>query len=233
MKNHQPIIIRLMIVFLVGCICSCTRLPPTDLPRTHAIPITHTQHIIYFVYRDWHTSLVVDAQQLGNASPKLAADLQGEKYARIGWGDGDYFTGKNKSLSSATKALALSHYSALQLLTYNNESLRDIPSETIVPLALDDEGLHRLLNYINASLSLDERGAVIRLPSINSDTGIFFKATGHYSLFSNCNTWSGQALRVAGLPVASRLTAQGVFGQAQAISRFQAQAGVLKGSVFH
>ena len=213
-------IVAATIILLTGFIASCS-----SLPRSSTIPITNTKHTIYFVYRKWHTSIVLDAKRLALASPKLAEDLRGEQFARIGWGDGDYFTGKSKNWSTATKALVASHHSALQLLTYGND-LSDIPAQTIVPLAISEQGLHQLIHHIDTSIGVDGQNTALRLPAHVADTGVFFQATGHYSFFNNCNTWSSQALRLAGLPIANRLTAQGVFEQAREISRIQAQTGL-------
>lgn len=214
------------IVFLTWLLAGCT-----NLPRANTIPIINTKHTIYFVYRKWHTSIIVDAKQLAIQSPKLAADLRGQKFARIGWGDGDYFTGKSKTWGTAATALVASHSSAIQLLTYDDNFLTEIPPETVVPLAISDNGLQQLINYIDTSVAVDEKNTALRLQAHVADTGVFFQATKHYSFFNNCNTWSGEALRLAGLPVTNRLTAQGVFKQAQEISRTQAQAGLFRDPV--
>ncbi len=221
MKTLRAIILLLAVTTLGGC---------TTLAPQNTIPVANTQHTIYFVYRKWHTSIVLEADQLAARSPKLANALGAEKFARIGWGDGDYFTGKSKSWSTATKALFASRYSALQLLTYGNELLTEIPPETIVPLAISDQGLARLTAFINASVAVDAQNIAIGLPAKNADTGLFFQSTERYNVFNNCNTWSGKALRLAGLPIANRLTAQGIFQQAQAISRVQAYAGLFDAS---
>lgn len=218
--------ITLTILFLTWLMAGCT-----SLPKASAVPIANTKHTIYFVYRNWHTSIIVDAKQLALQSPKLAADLRGEKFARIGWGDGDYFTGKSKTWGTAATALVASHYSALQLLTYDDNFLNEIPPETIVPLAISDDGLQRLISYIDTSVAVDEKNTALKLQAHIADTGVFFQATERYSFFNNCNTWSGQALRLAGLPVAKRLTAKSVFKQAQEISRNQAQAGLFNDKV--
>ncbi|MES2822160.1 MAG: DUF2459 domain-containing protein [Pseudomonadota bacterium] len=218
LKIKTFLTILFSISFMAGC---------SSLPKASVIPVANTEHTIYFVYRNWHTSIIVDAKQLAMQSPKLAADIRGEKFARIGWGDGDYFTGKSKTWGTAATALVASQYSALQLLTYDEHFLNEIPPETLVPLAISDAGLKQLIRYIDASIAVDEKNIALKLQTYIADTGVFFKATEQYSFFSNCNTWSGQALRLAGLPIANRLTAKGIFAQAQEISRVQVQAGLM------
>lgn len=212
-------IILLLIFFLVGC---------ASMPPAKDIPVANATHTIYFIYRGWHTSILLDAKFIAAQDPQLALDLKDQKYARIGWGDGDYFTGKNKSTATAAKALVASGYSAVQLLAYDYEPFDEIPADTIVPLAITDQGLQELVRYLGDSIARDEQGRLMRLPAFGDAMGSFFRSKDHYSLFSNCNTWSGHALRAAGLPVSTRLTAQGVFAQTQFISRQQSAQGLFK-----
>ncbi|RYY73555.1 MAG: DUF2459 domain-containing protein [Gammaproteobacteria bacterium] len=208
--------------FLSILLSGCASAPPMK-----NIPLTNTKHTIYFIYRGWHTSILLDAKSLAANVPQLEADLGNQKYVRVGWGDGDYFTGKNKSFTSATKALVASGYSAVQLLPYDYEPFDEIPSDTRVPIAITEQGLRDLTLYIGQSIKLEE-GRMLRLPTFGDATGLFFQANSSYGAFSNCNTWSAHALRVAGLPIANRLTAQGVFKQASFISQFQSGHGLIK-----
>src|SRR4051812_13034888 len=134
--NYFSRVFILVSFFLAGC---------ASMPPTKNIPDANTRHTIYFIYRGWHTSILLDAKLLAAQNPHLVADLKGQKYARIGWGDGDYFTGKNKSAVTAAKALVASGYSAVQLLAYDYEPFSEIPAETLVPLAITDEGMQKLI----------------------------------------------------------------------------------------
>lgn len=211
--------------FIVGALAGCS-----SVPAKQKIPSAHTEHIIYFIYREWHTSILIDAQAIAAHSRYLQQDAAGQRYIRIGWGDGNYFTGKSKTLGSATKALVASSHSALQVIGYAQSPLQSIPAATRVPLAISDKGMRKLIRYLDKSFALDDSGRVIPLQAYVADTGDFYQASGHYSLFSNCNTWSGRALQAAGLPVNSRLqlTAQSVFEQAKYISDFQQEFGLFE-----
>ncbi len=194
----------------------------SSLPDAKKIPAVDTSQRIYFVYREWHTSILLPADAVRVHSRYMQEEAIGQQLIRVGWGDGDYFTGKSKSIGSATRALFVSHYSALQVLPYSQDPFEDIPKETWVPLAVSDEGLRRLIRYIDNSFEL--AGKQLRpLPAYGEGIGHFYQARGQYGLFSNCNTWSGRALQAAGLPVRSRmqLTAKSVFEQARTISEYQ------------
>jgi uncharacterized protein (TIGR02117 family) len=217
--KYLSCIIVSLVIFLSGC---------ASAPPVKNIPVTNTKHTIYFIYRGWHTSILLDANPLIARIPQLGTDLKNQKYVRVGWGDGDYFTGKNKSFTSATKALVASGYSAIQFLPYDYEPFAEIPEETRVPIAISDQGLRDLTRYVSDTIETDAAGRLIRLPAFGDATGLFFQATNSYGVFSNCNTWSANALRAAGLPIANRLTAQGGFKQASFISKIQLEHGLFK-----
>lgn len=210
------LVLPLVIILSVGCAYA---------PRKDRIPLVDTSHTIYFIYENWHTSILIEAEPLLAHSDQLAQDFKGQQFIRVGWGDGDYFTGKSKTWTTATKALVASDYSALQALAYRTDPRFLIAAETIVPLAISDQGMRDLAAYIDASIGRDEQGQVIYLEPTKTNSNVFYQATAHYSVLSNCNTWSGRALKQAGLPIVSalRLTAQSVFSQAQLISFVQSE----------
>jgi uncharacterized protein (TIGR02117 family) len=212
-----------VLVFILSALAGCT-----SMPAKQKIPSANTEHTIYFIYRDWHTSILIDAKTVARHSRYLQQEAANQRYVRIGWGDGNYFTGKSKTFGSATKALIASSHSALQVIAYTQPPFASIPPETRVPIAITDRGMRKLIRYLDKSFALDESGRVIPLQAYVLDSGHFYQASGHYSLFSNCNTWSGRALQAAQLPVRSRLqlTAQSVFEQAKVISNYQQNLGL-------
>lgn len=223
MRPQLVIIACTLLLLLSAC---------SSLPDVKKIPTHNTAHQIHFIYREWHTSILLPAEAVLKHSRFLHAEAQGKQYVRVGWGDGVYFTGKSKSVGTATKALFVSQYSALQLITYVQDPFVGIPAETHVSLAITEKGMRRLVRYIDNSLVVDKEENLIALPAFNDDAGSFYQARERYGLLNNCNTWTGRALQAAGLPVKSRLhlTAQSVFDQARAISFYQFEAGFARSS---
>lgn len=221
--SHSVRILFCLLLLPVLSACS-------SMPNKQKIPVAHTEHTLYFIYREWHTSIMLDAATVARYSKHMQAEAVGQQFVRIGWGDGEYFTGKSKSFGSATRALVASRYSALQVLTYTQSPFVQIPADTRVPIAISDKGMRRLIRYLDESFALDASGELIPLPSFATDTGRFYQSSGDYGLFSNCNTWSGRALQAAKLPVRSslQLTAQSVFEQAKFISNYQQALGLIE-----
>ena len=200
-----------------------------SLPDTTAIPVAGTNQTIWLIYRDWHTSILIEGSTFWRASkavhahPQLESEASSARYVRVGWGDGAYFTGKSTNAGTATRALFASNYSALQIIGYEQDPFDTIPATTRVPLQLTEAGIAELIAYIDTSFARDPAHGLKPLPSYVDNSGVFFEADQHYGLFNNCNTWSGAGLQAAGLPIRSalQLTAKSIFDQASYISAYQ------------
>lgn len=216
--------IRLLVVAFAIATSACATRP--DLA---AVPLSDTPHTIYYIYRDWHTSVMLDGDTYRRLSklPLINTTLDTEVapagYVRIGWGDGEYYTGKSTSVMTATRALVASRYSAIQVIGYTNDPFPRIPAETRVALQITDDAMRALVSYLDASFVQDEQGGLHALRAYVDNSGVFFEASQRYGLFNNCNTWSGDALRAADLPIrgAFNLTAKSVFEQARQIAAHQ------------
>jgi uncharacterized protein (TIGR02117 family) len=201
-------------------------------PDLNAVPLADTPHTIYYIYRDWHTSIMLDGDTYRRLSklPLINSALDFEVapagYVRIGWGDGEYYTGKDTTVMSATRALIASRYSAIQVIGYTADPFARIPDQTRVPLQITDAAMRELVTYLDASFLHGSAGQLNELRGYVENSGVFFEASRKYGIFNNCNTWSGDALRAAGLPIrgAFNLTAKSVFEQAREISEYQARA---------
>jgi uncharacterized protein (TIGR02117 family) len=207
----------LILIFCIG-LTACS-----SLPDTKKIPQKNLTHEIHFIYEGWHTSIIIPAASVEKHSRYFKGIAKQKRYIRFGYGDGDFFTGKSKSFFSGAKALVASSYSAVQILDYYGEPFSFIPQETRVPLMISEKRMKKLIRHLDKSIALDAEKQPVELTAYEENTGYFFKAGQHYSVFSNCNTWSSQALQAAGIPIKSRLklTAQSVFEQAKIISEYQ------------
>jgi uncharacterized protein (TIGR02117 family) len=210
---------RLWLIMFASLVLSAC----SSLPDTKRIPTHDLSHKIYFVYERWHTSIFIPAASVEQHSRYFADIAVQKNYLRFGYGDGDFFTGKSKTLTTGAKALVASDYSAVQVLDYWQDPLSQIPAETIVELRISEARMQKLLRYIDNSVELDERGKPLALIAYDDNTGYFYKGKQDYSVLSNCNTWSSLALQKAGIPIKRRLklTAQSVFEQARLISEYQ------------
>jgi uncharacterized protein (TIGR02117 family) len=67
------------------------------------------------------------------------------------------------------------------------------------PIRLSSEQYRRLAAFIRSSFRTDEDGAPIHVPGGYTDADTFYEGSGGFSMLYNCNAWTGQALRAAGV----------------------------------
>lgn len=67
------------------------------------------------------------------------------------------------------------------------------------PIRLTSEQYRRLAAFIRSSFRLDADGAPIHVPGGYTAADTFYEGNGGFSMFYNCNAWTGQALRAAGV----------------------------------
>ena len=67
------------------------------------------------------------------------------------------------------------------------------------PIRLTSDQYRRLAAYVRASFKRDGDGAPIHVPGGYGDADTFYEGDGSFSMFFNCNSWTGAALRAAGV----------------------------------
>jgi hypothetical protein len=73
------------------------------------------------------------------------------------------------------------------------------PQVTILPFAVDTQGLRRLLVFLRHSFDRAGAGRAEVTARGIYPFSLFYPATGRFHLFNNCNTWTAQALTAMGL----------------------------------
>ena len=67
------------------------------------------------------------------------------------------------------------------------------------PVRLSSDQYRRLAAYVRSSFRLDEDGAPVNVPGGYTGADAFYEGNGGFSMFYNCNAWTGAALRAAGV----------------------------------
>jgi hypothetical protein len=205
---------------LLACLTGCVTLPKWD-----AASARHWRHPIFYEYDSWHSSIIIPAPLVAKYSQRFGHLASKRAFLGFGYGDIDYFTGRDTSLRSGAKALAFSDGPALQILDYVQDPFGKMSPDRYVKLWVNETQLKNVLRFMDNSVAIDASGAPRALKNDEPNTGYFFVAQGRYSMFSNCNTWAGDALSAAGMPISKTwgLTAGGVYRQAKELARAQEQ----------
>jgi uncharacterized protein (TIGR02117 family) len=168
----------------------------TDIPLFIRSNGVHTDLIVPAVttQRNWHVLTPVTHTKAKDSTLSWVA---------FGWGDKGFYletpTWGDLTFSVASKA-ALGLGSAAFHITHQRLPTKDSQTHVVFITAKD---YNNLLHYIDSSL-VWKKGALvnIRTNAHYNDNDAFYEARGSYTLFHTCNTWTNQALKVAGAPAA-------------------------------
>jgi len=201
-----------VLLWCVGCAASGTLLYP--------VPDQEEPRLIYVVSHGWHTGIVVKRDD-------IEARLWPEKdafpealYLEVGWGDRDFYQAPKAGLGLLLQAALRSPASVLFVIGMPTTATQYFPRADIIEIPLSRRGLEALAAFVHATYKRDATGQTIPLgPGNWHKRSTFYLAEGEYSLFNTCNTWTSQALQVAGLPIRKTLKAAGLMRQLQRYGR--------------
>ncbi len=151
--------------------------------------------------RDWHTDVCLRSEDADPAVRSLASGFEDVRYLCFGFGDRSYVVRRNHGV--VTMLLALVPGRGVVVVT----ALRAPPAEAfgtgnVVGLAVSLAGLEGLRAYLRNAVERNADGSPISLGAGPYEGGAYLSATAAYSLVYTCNTWTPDALRHAGLPLA-------------------------------
>lgn len=121
----------------------------------------------------------------------------------LGWGDRTFYletrTWDDVKIRSVVSAFLGLDSTAMHVEWFPGGRKTSSDCRSVVLTAQQYE---RLCSFIKASFQLDEQGRARRIDAPGyRDADAFYEATGRYSAYRTCNTWTGQALAAAGVRV--------------------------------
>jgi hypothetical protein len=166
--------------------------------------------------RALHTGFVVRTEDLAEHRPDVARRFD-RPFIEVSWGDFEFFRRRDPGLFVTTSATLWPTRSTALLSGAHKLSVEPVRAKA--RLTLSAEGYERLLKHVARTLAVDERGRLIPAPPSDMP-GRFFLAEGSYHLLDNCNQWTAQGLRKAGLPISPcwSVTAASVMSRIQKLS---------------
>lgn len=201
------------------CVAGCATLVADPDTRPPWPPSPVGVKTIYVLSHGWHTGIAVKQVDLPEALWPEQADFAGMTYLEFGWGDEDFYRARDVSFAMTLKAALTPTDAVLHVAGFDQSVLEYFPHSGVVELEVSGPGLRGLAQYLTDSIDRgDAQRAVALGPGLYANTR-FYKATGTYSLFNNCNHWTARAVWMTGAPVRPRdaTTASAVFEQASSL----------------
>lgn len=171
---------------------------------------------VYLVAHDGHTGIAVRRADIPAGLWPESRDFPQAEYLEVGWGNRDYYYGRNQGLWGTLTAL-LPSPSVLHVAGFRGAPTDYFRANEIVELAIPIDGFKLLVRYIHDAYErAGELPAAALGPGLYGESR-FYPAWESFHLFRTCNVWTARALRAAGLPFRDSITMEGLMSQAREI----------------
>ena len=188
--------------------------------------------LVHVIRRGWHTDIAVPAA--GPLVPELASlarDFPGVRYLVFGFGDRAYLMEPGAGPLATVRAL-LPGRGAILLTALAATPEEAFGLEAVVALPLAGEEFRRLQQFLADSLDRGGLAPGDRLRPLAAGPypgSVFHASTITYAATYTCNTWTAEAIAVAGVP----LRADGVLLAGQVMARVGAIAAQRRRGLDH
>jgi uncharacterized protein (TIGR02117 family) len=215
-------LLRSICLFLAGIALSACATPPQNpVGPQGAKPGV----AVYLIAHDKHSGIAVRRADIPAGLWPEIRDFPQPDYLEVGWGDRDYYYGRNQSLWDALRAaFGSNNPSVLHVVGVRGTLTENFPASEIIEVRASRDGFERLIRYIHDAY--DRAGAPVAAPlgaGLYGDSR-FYPGRETFSLQRTCNVWTARGLRGAGLPVEDSITKEGLMSQARGIGKVIQQA---------
>jgi len=190
LKSIRPAIVLgwLAVAAVTGC-----GTVPTPPPGSQAATA-------FVIDRGWHTDIGIGVDDVRGPLITFEHTFPGVRYLVFGFGDRAYLLAQHRMLLDMVGALFPGPGAILVT------ALRAPPADAfgaghVVGLQLSLAQLDRLTGFIWDDLRKDPRGLPLVIADGPYPGSIFYASSATYDLSYTCNTWTADALHVAGLPI--------------------------------
>ena len=207
---------RILPLLALAALVACAAPPPNP-----ALPQDGTPRVaIYLVTHDKHSGIAVRRAEIPAGLWPETRDFPRADYLEVGWGDRDYYYGRNQGSGDALRAaFGFNNPSVLHVVGVRGTLMQNFPASEIIELMLSREGFEHLVRYIHDAYDRAGAPAVAPLGAGLYGDSRFYPARESFNLLRTCNVWTARGLRGAGLPVEDSITLGGLMSQARELGR--------------
>ena len=210
-------LLRSKCLFLAGIALGACAAPPPNPPLA---PDGGPRIAIYLVAHDKHSGIAVRRADIPAGLWPESRDFPRAEYLEVGWGDRDYYYGRNQSLWDALRAaFGTNNPSVLHVAGVRGPLAESFPASEIIEVRVTRDGFDHLVRYIHDEYDRAGESVAAPLgPGLYGDSR-FYPARQTFNLSRTCNVWTARGLRDAGLPIEDSITMEGVMSQARGIGK--------------
>jgi uncharacterized protein (TIGR02117 family) len=205
---------RILLAPVLLMLWACAALAPVPGPAPQGTPLVP----VYQVAHDGHTGIAVRRADIPPGLWPESRDFPRAEYLEVGWGNRDYYYGRDQGLRGTLGAIFPSP-SVLHVAGFRGPPEDFFRDSEIIEMAVPVDGFERLIRHIHEAHRRDGALPAAPLgPGLYGDSR-FYPAREQFHLLRTCNVWTAQALRAAGLPFRDAITMEGLLAQGRAIGR--------------
>jgi len=187
-----------IVVWILCGLAGCSGASPVE-PYTGSASRTE---LLYVISGGWHTELRLPAGVISGPLAALESEFPSARYLVFGWGARDYYTARNPGMADILRALAPGPSVMLIIpLKMPPETFFGVSNTLMVHVSR--AGIERLSELLWSFLAAEDEAAPHPIGAGPYPESVFYASTGTYNLSHTCNTWTAEALRVAGVPVST------------------------------
>jgi uncharacterized protein (TIGR02117 family) len=199
----------------VAILCGLNGCRATNPVKPHTGSAPQTE-VIYVISGGWHTELGLSVQAITGSLVALKPEFPNARYLVFGWGAHDYYMSQNPGIGDLMRAAA-SGPAVMLVIPLEISPEAFFGAANVLALPAPPRGVQRLSDFLWDYLAMDKERRPRRIGTGPYPQSVFLASVGTYNLGHTCNTWTAEALRVAGLPV----TAAGVVFVGQVLDQLR------------
>lgn len=188
---------------LLTASCTSQNIVQSPAPRSSDTVLSPSEsHArIWVLDSGWHTGLILSRAELGPTLSKLLHPAHSTQYLMFGWGNRRFYMSSNPTIGMDIAALFPTQ-SVLLIESCDTPPRSCYTREVKLHVVMvASSGLAQLDAYLAASLQSGTNGRLEPLaPGPDADSE-FYASGLSYDAFHTCNTWTAEALYVAGVSV--------------------------------
>jgi uncharacterized protein (TIGR02117 family) len=175
---------------------------------------------VFLVAHEKHSGIAVRRADIPAGMWPETRDFPQADYFEVGWGDRDYYYGRNQGFADALRAaFGANNPSVLHVAGVRGSLAQSFPASEIIEVKLSRNGFERLIRYIHGAHDRAGKPVATPLgPGLYGDSR-FYPGWETFNLARTCNVWTARGLRGAGLPIEDSIMREGLMSQARAIGK--------------
>lgn len=189
--------IRRAVVCFLCLLAGCSWTPVTQ----DAAPSSRNE-VIYVIAGGWHTELSLPVPVISGPLAALKPAFPRARYLVFGWGARDYYMARDPGFGELLRA-TLPGPAVMLVIPLEIPPERFFGAANVFAVRVSQDGVERLSQFLWDHLGRGSEGNPAPLGTGPYPQSVFYASTGTYSLANTCNTWTAEALQVAGLPVSA------------------------------